>query len=134
VRKIAEQEHVDILSYRVIYEAIDDIKKRLRGMLAPLRREVSLGQAEVRKTFTISKVGTVAGCYVTQGVVPRSAMIRVIRDGVVVHEGKIASLRRFKDDAREVTEGFECGIGLERFGDVKVGDILEAFEVREEPA
>lgn len=134
VRKLAEQEHVDILSYRVIYEAIDDITKRVRGLMAPKRREVSLGQAEVRKTFTISKVGTVAGCFVTAGVVPRNATIRVIRDGVVVHEGKISSLRRFKDDVREVTEGFECGIALERFGDVKVGDILEAFEIREEPA
>ncbi len=134
VRKMAEQEHVEILSYRVIYEAIDDIKNRVRGMMAPKRREVSLGQAEVRKTFTISKVGTVAGCYVTAGVIPRSASVRVIRDGVVVHEGKISSLRRFKDDAREVTEGFECGIALERYPDVKVGDVLEAFEIREEPA
>src|SRR5881296_2974378 len=134
VRKMAEQEHVDILSHRVIYEAIDDVTKRVRGLLAPKRREVSLGQAEVRKTFTISKTGTVAGCYVTAGVITRTASVRVIRDGVVVHEGKIASLRRFKDDAREVTEGFECGIALERFGDIKVGDILEAFEIREEPA
>ena len=134
VRKMAEQEHVDILSYRVIYEAIDDVTKRVRGLLAPKRREVSLGQAEVRKTFAISKTGTVAGCYVTAGVITRTASVRVIRDGVVVHEGKIASLRRFKDDAREVTEGFECGITLERFGDIKVGDILEAFEIREEPA
>jgi len=134
VRKLAEQEHVEILSYRVIYEAIDDIKNRVRGMMAPRRREVSLGQAEVRKTFTISKVGTVAGCYVTAGVIPRSASVRVIRDGVVVHEGKVSSLRRFKDDVREVTEGFECGVALERFPDVKVGDVLEAFEIREEPA
>ncbi len=134
VRKVAEQERIEILTYRVIYEAIDDITKRVRGLMAPKRVEVSLGQAEVRKTFTISKVGVVAGCYVTAGVIPRSATIRVIRDGVVVHEGKISSLRRFKDDAREVTEGFECGIGLERFGDVKVGDLLEAFEIREEPA
>ena len=134
VRKMAEQEHVDILSHRVIYEAIDDVTKRVRGLLAPKRREVSLGQAEVRKTFTISKTGMVAGCYVTAGVITRTASVRVIRDGVVVHEGKIASLRRFKDDAREVTEGFECGIALERFGDIKVGDILEAFEIREEPA
>jgi translation initiation factor IF-2 len=134
VRKLAEQEQIDILTYRIIYEAIDDIGLRLRGFLAPKKREVSLGQAEVRQTFTISKVGTVAGCYVAQGAIPRSASIRVIRDGVVVHEGKIASLRRFKDDVREVTEGFECGIGLERFNDVKVGDILEAYEIREEPA
>lgn len=134
VRKVAEQEQVEILTYRVIYEALDDIKKRLRGMRAPKRVEVSLGQAEVRKTFTISKVGTVAGCYVSAGAITRSAILRVVRDGVVVHEGKISSLRRFKDDVREVTAGFECGIALERFPDVKVGDILEAFEIREEPA
>ena len=134
VRKLAEQEQIEILTYRIIYEALDDVRSRLRGFLAPKKREVSLGQAEVRQTFTISKVGTVAGCYVAQGAIPRSASIRVIRDGVVVHEGKIASLRRFKEDVREVTEGFECGIGLERFNDVKVGDILEAYEIREEPA
>lgn len=134
VRKLAEQEHIDILTYRIIYEALDDIKNRLRGMRAPKRVEVSLGQAEVLKTFTISKVGTVAGCRVNAGVIPRSATVRVIRDGVVVHEGKISSLRRFKEDVREVTAGFECGIGLERFPDVKVGDVLEAFEIREEPA
>ncbi|HEY3249176.1 MAG TPA: translation initiation factor IF-2 [bacterium] len=134
VRKLAEQEQVALLSYRIIYEAIDDLKARTRGLLAPKRREVSLGQAEVRQTFSISRLGTIAGCYVTNGVINRGATIRVIRDGVVVHEGKIASLRRFKDDAREVTEGFECGIGLERFNDVKEGDILEAFEIREEPA
>ncbi len=134
VRKLAEQEHIDILTYRIIYEALDDIKNRLRGMRAPKRVEVSLGQAEVLKTFTISKVGTVAGCRVNAGAIPRSATVRVIRDGVVVHEGKISSLRRFKEDVREVTAGFECGIGLERFPDVKVGDVLEAFEIREEPA
>ncbi len=133
VRKLAEQEQVEILTYRVIYEAIDDIRNRLRGLLAPKRREVSLGQAEVRETFTISKVGTIAGCYVSAGVVARGANLRVIRDGVIIHEGKIASLRRFKEDVREVTEGFECGIALERFQDIKVGDLLEAFEVREEP-
>ena len=112
----------------------DFLVKRVRGLTAPKHREVSLGQAEVRKTFTISKVGTVAGCMVTAGVITRAATIRVIRDGVVVHEGKIASLRRFKDDAREVTAGFECGIALERFADIKVGDILEAFEMQEVPA
>ncbi len=134
VRRLAEQEHIDILTYRIIYEALDDIKNRLRGMRAPKRVEVSLGQAVVLKTFTISKVGTVTGCSVNAGVITRSATVRVIRDGVVVHEGKISSLRRFKEDVREVTAGFECGIGLERFPDVKVGDILEAFEIREEPA
>jgi translation initiation factor IF-2 len=134
VRKLAEQEQIEILTYRVIYEAIDDLQKRLRGMLAPKRREVALGQAEVRQTFTISKIGTIAGCFVASGTIPRSANVRLIRDGTVVHEGKIASLRRFKDDVREVTEGFECGIGLERFNDIKVGDIIEAYEIREEPA
>ncbi len=134
VRKLADQEQVDLLSYRIIYEAIDDLKARTRGLLAPKRREVSLGQAEVRQTFAISRLGTIAGCYVTNGAINRGATIRVIRDGVVVHEGKISSLRRFKEDVREVTEGFECGIALERFNDVKEGDILEAFEIREEPA
>ncbi|HLE76972.1 MAG TPA: translation initiation factor IF-2 [bacterium] len=134
VRKLAEQEQIDILAYRIIYEAIDDLKARTRGLLAPKRREVSLGQAEVRQTFSISRVGMIAGCYVTNGAINRGATMRVIRDGVVVHEGKISSLRRFKEDVREVTEGFECGIALERFNDVKEGDILEAFEVREEPA
>ena len=134
VRKLAEQEQIEILTYRVIYEAIEDLQKRLRGMLAPKRREVALGQAEVRQTFTISKIGTIAGSYVAAGTIPRSANVRLIRDGAVVHEGKIASLRRFKDDVREVTEGFEFGIGLERFNDVKVGDIIEAYEIREEPA
>ncbi len=134
VRKLAEQEHVEILTYRIIYEAIDDLRTRLRGLLPPIRREVSLGQAEVRQTFNISKIGTIAGCYVTAGTILRGANLRVIRDGVVIHEGKIATLRRFKEDVREVTEGFECGIGIDRFNDVKVGDVLEAFEVREEPA
>jgi len=134
VRKLAEQEQIEILTYRVIYEAIEDLQKRLRGMLAPKRREVALGQAEVRQTFTISKIGTIAGSYVAAGTIPRSANVRLIRDGAVVHEGKIASLRRFKDDVREVTEGFEFGIGLERFNDIKVGDIIEAYEIREEPA
>jgi translation initiation factor IF-2 len=134
VRKMAEQERVEIATHRIIYEALDDLRQRLRGMLAPRRREVVLGRAEVRQTFTISRVGTVAGCYVASGVIVRGAAVRVIRDGVVVHDGRIASLRRFKDDVREVTEGFECGVALERFGDVKVGDVLEAYEVREEPA
>ncbi len=134
VRKLAEQEHIEVLTYRLIYEAIDDIRTRLKGMLAPVRREVSLGQAEVRQTFSISKLGVIAGCSVTAGVITRNATLRLIRDGVVIHEGKIASLRRFKEDVREVAEGFECGIALERFNDIKIGDILEAFEVREEPA
>ncbi|MDR7400766.1 MAG: translation initiation factor IF-2 [Armatimonadota bacterium] len=134
VRKVAEQERVEIVTHRIIYEALDDLRQRIRGLLAPRRREVVLGRAEVRQTFTISRVGTVAGCYVASGVVTRGAAVRVVRDGVVVHDGRIASLRRFKEDVREVTEGFECGIALERFGDIKVGDILEAYEVREEPA
>ena len=99
----------------------------MKGLLAPKYREVSLGSAEVRQTFRVSGVGTIAGCYVKEGRITRSADIRLIRDGIVVHEGKIDSLKRFKDDASEVKQGYECGIGIERFNDVKEGDIIEAF-------
>jgi translation initiation factor IF-2 len=131
----AEDEKVDVRLYRVIYDAIDDVKKALEGLLEPEYREVVYGQAEVRATFKVPKAGVVAGCYVTEGRVPRSASVRVVRDGVVVHEGKIASLRRFKDDVREVAAGFECGIGIENWNDVREGDIIEAYgkeEVRRE--
>ena len=99
----------------------------MKCLLAPKFREVSLGMAEVRQTFRVSGVGTIAGCYVKEGRITRSAEVRLIRDGIVVHEGKIDSLKRFKDDASEVKQGYECGIGLERFGDIKEGDIIEAF-------
>ena len=130
-RAAAEREKVDIRTYRVIYEAVDDIRSALEGLLAPEERETVLGEAEVRQTFKISGVGVIAGCYVRQGVIRREARIRVIRDGVDIYDGRIASLRRFKDDVREVKEDLECGIGVENFNDVKVGDVLEAYEVEE---
>ncbi|MBQ6051904.1 MAG: translation initiation factor IF-2 [Clostridia bacterium] len=123
----AEKDGVDMRLYRVIYDCINEIEAAMKGMLAPKFREVSLGMAEVRQTFRVSGVGTIAGCYVKEGRITRSAEIRLIRDGIVVHEGKIDSLKRFKDDASEVKQGYECGIGIERFGDVKEGDIIEAF-------
>jgi translation initiation factor IF-2 len=130
-RELAEREGVDIRLYRVIYDAIDDVKSALSGMLKPEERETILGEAEVRQTFRVPKLGVVAGCYVTRGTIPRNARVRLVRDGVVVYEGRIASLRRFKDDVSEVREGFECGIGLENFQDVKEGDVIEAFEIEE---
>jgi translation initiation factor IF-2 len=130
-REVAEREGVDVRLYRVIYDAIDDIRNALAGMLAPKEEETELGRAEVRALFRIPKVGVVAGCYVVQGTIVRNARARVVRDGVVVYDSRVGSLRRFKDDVREVAEGFECGIGIENFQDVKEGDIIEAYEVRE---
>ena len=130
-RELAEKEGVDVRLYRVIYDAIDDIRSALGGMLKPEQRETELGRAEVRALFRVPKVGLVAGSYVVQGTITRNARARVIRDGVVAYDGRIGSLRRFKDDVREVSEGFECGIGIENFNDVKEGDIIEAYEVRE---
>jgi translation initiation factor IF-2 len=130
-RELAEREGVDVRLYRVIYDAIDDIRAALSGMLKPEERENELGRAEVRALFRVPKVGVVAGCMVLQGTIVRNARARVVRDGVVVYDGRIGSLRRFKDDTREVAEGFECGIGIENFNDVKEGDIIEAYEVRE---
>jgi translation initiation factor IF-2 len=130
-RDLAEREGVDVRPYRVIYQAVDDIKQALAGLLAPGKEEAELGRAEVRATFRVPRLGLVAGCMVTSGTITRDARARLVRDGTVVYEGKVASLRRFKDDVREVKEGFECGIGLENFQDVKDGDVIEAFEVRE---
>ena len=132
VKEFAEKEGVEIRFYSVIYDLVNDIKEALSGLLAPIKKEVYLGQAEVKETFNIPKVGTVAGCVVIDGKVQRNAPIRVIRDGVVVYTGKIASLKRFKDDVKEVTKGFECGIGIDKFNDIKIGDIIEAFEEVEE--
>ena len=126
-RRVAEQEQVEIKTYRIIYDALDDLKAAMTGMQKPKIQEVTYGRAEVRQIFRVPKAGTIAGSYVTDGKAVRSASVRVIRDGIVIHEGKVASLRRFKDDARDVAEGFECGIGLERFQDVKEGDVLEFF-------
>jgi translation initiation factor IF-2 len=130
-RELAENEGVDIRLYRVIYDAIDDVKAALSGMLKPEERESILGEAEVRQTFRVPKLGVIAGCYLTRGTIRRNSRVRLIRDGVVVYEGRVGSLRRFKDDVAEVREGFECGIGLENFQDVKEGDVIEAFEVEE---
>ncbi|MBQ5765671.1 MAG: translation initiation factor IF-2 [Clostridia bacterium] len=127
----AERDGVDIRMYRVIYDCIEEITAAMKGMLAPKFREVQLGQVEVRDTYKISSVGTIAGCYVTDGKVTRNAKIRVVRDGIVITEDEISSLRRFKDDVKEVAQGYECGIGLEKFGDVKEGDVFEAFIIEE---
>jgi translation initiation factor IF-2 len=130
-RELADREGVDVRLYRVIYEAIDDIRSALSGMLKPEEREIELGRAEVRALFRVPRVGVVAGSYVVSGNITRNSRARVVRDGVVVYEGRIGSLRRFKDDVREVAEGFECGISIENFQDVHEGDIIESFEVRE---
>ncbi|MEE1025970.1 MAG: translation initiation factor IF-2, partial [Acutalibacteraceae bacterium] len=130
-KESAERDGVDIRTYRVIYDCIEEITAAMKGMLAPKFREVQLGQIEVRNTYKISSVGTVAGCYVTNGKVTRNAEIRVVRDGIVLAEDKIASLRRFKDDVKEVAQGYECGITLEKYGDVKEGDVFEAFIIEE---
>ncbi len=127
----AEKDGVDMRLYRVIYDAIEEIEAAMKGMLAPKYRDVDMGSAEVRSTFKISGVGTIAGCYVTDGKITRACQIRVVRDGIVIAEDKIDSLRRFKDDVKEVAQGYECGIGLEKFGDIKEGDILEAFIIEE---
>jgi translation initiation factor IF-2 len=130
-RALAEREGVDIRTYRVIYQLTDDIQQALVGMLSPVQTEETLGEAEVRALFRVSRLGTIAGCMVTTGVVRRGAKVRIVRDGTVIHETSIAQLKRFKDDVREVAEGFECGILLENYNDVKEGDILEAFVTRE---
>jgi len=127
----AERDGVDMRMYRVIYDCIEEITAAMKGMLAPKFRENILGTVEVRDTYKISSVGTVAGSYVTNGKVTRACQIRVVRDGIVICEDKIASLRRFKDDVKEVAQGYECGITLEKFGDIKEGDVFEAFIMEE---
>ncbi|MBO5726951.1 MAG: translation initiation factor IF-2, partial [Clostridia bacterium] len=130
-KEMAERDGVDVRLYRVIYNCIEEIEAAMKGMLAPKFREVILGTVEVRNTYKISGVGTIAGSYVTNGKVTRACEIRVVRDGIVLAEDKIDSLRRFKDDVKEVAQGYECGIGLEKFGDIKEGDIFEAFIMEE---
>ncbi len=128
---LAEQNGVEIRTYRVIYDMLDDVSNLLKGLLKPKTEEVILGRIEIRQTFHVPKVGTVAGCMVTDGKVPRSAQVRLLRNGVVIYEGKMASLKRFKDDVSEVSAGYECGLGLDKFQDVKVGDVVEAFAMKE---
>ena len=132
-RESAARQNVDMRTNRVIYDAIDEIETAMKGMLAPKYREVVLGHAEVRETYKVSSVGTVAGCYVQDGKIVRSCSVRVVRDGIVIHEGSLASLKRFKDDAREVAENYECGLTVEKFNDIKLGDIIEGYTMEEIP-
>ncbi len=129
--RAADKENVEIRYYRVIYDAINEVKAAMSGLLTPDYKEETIGRAQVRQTFKVPDIGTVAGSYVTDGKITRSAKVRIVRDSVVVHEGKISSLKRFKDDVREVVEGYECGIGVERFNDIKEDDVIEAFVIRE---
>ena len=127
VRDLAKKSNIEIKLYTIIYDLIEDIKQALRGMLEPVYQEVIQGRAEVRDIFKVPKIGIIAGCMVTEGTLVRGAQARLLRDSVVIHEGRVESLRRFKDDAKEVATGFECGISLGNYNDIKVGDIVEAF-------
>jgi translation initiation factor IF-2 len=131
ITSMADREKVEIRTYRVIYDVIDEVEAAMKGMLDPVFKEVVLGKIEIRNTFKVPGVGIIAGAYVLEGKVQRNAEIRLVRDGIVIHEGKISSLKRFKDDAKEVAKGFECGIGIENYNDIKEGDIIEAFKMEE---
>jgi translation initiation factor IF-2 len=128
VRKLAEQEQIDVRTYSVIYDAIEEIKSAMEGMLAPTFEEKVLGNVEIREVFKITRVGNIAGCMVLEGKVTRNSKIRLLREGVIVHTGELASLRRFKDDVKEVTHGYECGLNLAGYQDIREGDTIEAFE------
>jgi len=130
-RKLAESSGIDIRYYNIIYEAVDEVKAALSGMLAPEKKENRLGLVEVREVYKISKVGTVAGCYVLEGLVRRGARVRLLRDNVVIHDGELDSLKRFKDDVREVKAGFECGLSLKNFNAIEKSDQLEVYEIVE---
>jgi translation initiation factor IF-2 len=130
-QELAEREKVEIRKYNVIYDVVDDIRAAMEGLLAPELREETIGEVEVRETFKVPKVGMIAGSYVRSGKVRRNAKAHVIRDGVEVYSGKVESLKRFKEDAKEVEAGYECGIGIENFNDIKVGDVIEVYEVKE---
>jgi len=132
--KLIEEKGIKVLTYRIIYDLVDDMANLLKGLVKPKEVEVVLGHAEVRRTFKVPRVGTVAGCYVTDGKIVRNGLVRVLRNGVIVAETSIGSLKRFKDDVREVVQGFECGVGLENFHDIKEGDILEVYTIQEEVA
>src|SRR5574343_195008 len=127
-RKLAENEQIDIRLYSVIYKAIEEIKSAMEGMLSPDIEEKIVGSAEIRETFDITKVGTIAGCYVLDGIIKRSNKVRIIRDGIVIHSGVLGSLKRFKDDVREVKNNYECGLNIDKFNDIKIGDIVESYE------
>ncbi len=130
-RKLADTEQIDIRLYSIIYNAINEIKAAMEGMLAPEFEEKTVCNIEIRDVFNITKVGTIAGCYVLDGKVTRNTKIRIVRDGIVVHTGELGSLKRFKDDVKEVNKGFECGLNIANFNDIKVGDIIEGYEMVE---
>jgi translation initiation factor IF-2 len=130
-REAAEQSGVEIRYYNIIYDLVDDVKKAMSGLLAPMLRETMLGNAQILEIFSVSKVGKVAGCRVTDGKVERGANVRLIRDNVVIHEGKLSQLKRFKDDAREVLVGQECGMAFENYQDMRVGDVIECYRVEQ---
>jgi translation initiation factor IF-2 len=132
VEKAAEKEGVEIRTYNVIYHIHDDIRKAMTGLLAPVLREEIVGRAEVRETFRVPKVGLIAGCIVHDGKIVRNKTARILREGVIIYNGRVESLRRFKEDVTEVRNGYECGIGIEKYNDVKVGDTIEVFEIIEE--
>ena len=127
----AQRSKVDMRFYRVIYDAIDEIESAMKGMLAPKFREAVIGHAEVRQTYKVSAIGTIAGCYVKDGVIRRDAQLRVLRDNIVIHEGAVGSLQRFKDSVKEVAAGYECGMSVEKFNDIKEGDVFECFVMEE---
>ena len=130
-RKLAETEKVDIRLYNVIYDAINEVKSALEGMLSPIISEKLVATVEVRETFKVPKVGTIAGCYVTDGKITRNNKIRLFREGVTIYEGQLATLKRFKDDVKEVDAGYECGLNIANFNDIKIGDVIESYETVE---
>jgi len=132
-RDSAARTNVDMRMYRVIYDCIDEIEAAMKGMLAPKFKEVVLGHAEIRQTYKVSGIGTVAGCYVQDGKLVRDCDVRVVRDGIVIHEGKLGSLQRFKDTVKEVAQNYECGLTVEKFNDLKLGDIIEGYTMEEIP-
>src|SRR5699024_6326653 len=127
-RQVAEREEIDIRTYSIIYDAINDLKDAMEGMLSPEMKEEITGTAEIRETFKISKVGTIAVCMVTDGKIFRNSNVRLIRDGVVIYTGELASLKRFKDDAKEVSKGYDCGMQIKNYNDIREGDVVEAFQ------
>ena len=130
-KETADREKVDVRLYRVIYSAIEDVERAMKGMLDPVFEEKVIGHAEIRQTFRVSGVGTIAGAYVQDGKIVRSCEVRIVRDGIVIHEGHLNSLKRFKDDVKEVASGYECGMGIENYNDIKEGDIIESFIMEE---
>jgi translation initiation factor IF-2 len=131
IAQLADREKIEIRTYRVIYDLIADVEAAMKGMLDPVFKEAVLGKAEVRETFKVPGAGIIAGSYILEGKVVRNEQIRLVRDGIIIHEGKISSLKRMKDDAKEVREGFECGIGIDNYNDIKVGDIIECFKMEQ---